>query len=232
MDLNGGLMIVMMEIVIKRIPITLNGDEQLEDETERSSTKGSEMEGDNMRKDSQAGEGEQIGNAQNADIMVEQNVVMVVPSHVENAALQKSPGGDANENFNQGFPLSCPISSSADGLQQNNVPLKANADVEHPCAEQMSEHEDERINITLKKSLFLSSQCTPSQDPLGKSGMTEQNFCVKCNKKGKVLHIPSNSTVEEKETSIDKNRRRDAQEGSKEVWKLWWKYAMDQNFGF
>ncbi|OMO89592.1 hypothetical protein CCACVL1_07748 [Corchorus capsularis] len=180
----------------EQIPISLNGDEQLDDETERS-TKVTEMEGDNTRKYSQAGEGNQMENAQNVDMMVEQtcgdrpfqNVVMVVPSHVENAALQKNPGSDAKENFNQGFPLSCPISSSVDGLQQNHVPVKANADMEHPRAEQMSEHEDERIDIALEKSLFLSSQCTPSQDPLGKSGMTEQNFCVKCNKKGKVLYL-------------------------------------------
>ncbi|OMO70258.1 hypothetical protein COLO4_28664 [Corchorus olitorius] len=124
---------------LEQIPITLNGDEQLEDETERS-TKGTEMEGDNMRKDSQAGEGKQISNAQNADIMAEQNAVMVVPSHVENAVLQKSPSGDANdlqvnaEKFKQ--DATCTVQSF------EQIPIRLNGD------EQLDDETERSTKVT------------------------------------------------------------------------------------
>ncbi|XP_007028829.2 PREDICTED: uncharacterized protein LOC18599003 isoform X1 [Theobroma cacao] len=202
---------------VEKIPIPLHGVEQL-DESGKI-IKVTEIEGNNLGKDSQAGEGDEdvfvvsrtlgqsdavghvelqdneMENAQNADIMGEQkygyrpskNVMMDESNHVENGALEKSPGGDASENFDQGFPLYSLNSTSAVGLQQNIEPDEAKADMEHPCAEKMCEYVDERFNIALNKSLFLSSQCIPSQDPLGKSGWTEQKFCVKCNKNGQVL---------------------------------------------
>ncbi|XWS25971.1 hypothetical protein CRYUN_Cryun27aG0113400 [Craigia yunnanensis] len=139
----------------------------------------------------------QMENVQNvdADVRVEQkygdrpcqDVVMDELNYVENGALQKGPSGYAGGNIDQGFPLSSPNSTSADGLQQNIDPGEAKADMEHPCADQICENEDERFDIALKKSLFLSSQCRPSQDPAGKAVWTEQKFCVKCNRNGQVL---------------------------------------------
>ncbi|KAK5775960.1 hypothetical protein PVK06_043916 [Gossypium arboreum] len=58
---------------------------------------------------------------------------------------------------------------------------------EHPCMDQLYENEDERLNIAIKRSLFLSSQSRPSKNPVGKAGPTKQNLCVKCNLSGKVL---------------------------------------------
>ncbi|XP_022746289.1 uncharacterized protein LOC111296311 [Durio zibethinus] len=203
---------------VEQIPICLHGEEQLED-LSGGIIKVTEIEGNNLGKDSQAGEGDQdvcvpsrtlgqsdafghvelqdnqMVNVQNADVLAErkygnrpcQNVVMNESDHVENGALQRGASGDAGENIDQGFPLSSPNSSSADGLQQNIDLVEAKADMDHPCVEQICEYEDERFNIALKKSLFLSSLCTPSQDLVRKAGWTEQNICAKCNQNGQVL---------------------------------------------
>ncbi|XVE96003.1 hypothetical protein REPUB_Repub02eG0184200 [Reevesia pubescens] len=205
---------------VEHIPIRLQGEEQLEDESGMI-IKVTEIEGNNLGKDSQVGEGDQgvrvasrnlgpsdavghvelqdsqMENVQNADadVMIEQqyggrpcqNVVMDESNYVENGALQKGPNGDSGENIGQGFPLSSPNSTSADRLQQDIDPDEAKADMEHPCAEQTCKYEDERFNIALKKSIFLSSKCTSSQDPVRKAGWTEQNLCGKCNQNGQVL---------------------------------------------
>ncbi|XWS59162.1 hypothetical protein CRYUN_Cryun08bG0098300 [Craigia yunnanensis] len=196
----------------EQIPIRLHGEEWLEDES-GVIIKVTEIKGNNLGKDSQAGEGDQdvcvasrilgqsdavghvefqdsqMENVQNADadVLAEQkygdrpcqNVVMNEIKHVENGALQKGPSGDAGENTDEGFPLSSPNSTSADGLHQNVDPGEAKTGMDHPCVEQICEYEDERFSIALKKGLFLSSQRTPSQDPVRKAGLTEQFFCVK-----------------------------------------------------
>ncbi|XVE75643.1 hypothetical protein DITRI_Ditri12bG0109600 [Diplodiscus trichospermus] len=200
--------------------IRLHGEGLLKNESGMI-TKATEIENNNLGKDSQADEDDQDmhvasrtleqsnavnhvelqnnqkENVQNADadVMVEQKygdrpwetVVMDESDYVENDALQKGSSADAGENIDRGFPLSSPNSASADVLQQNIHPDEAKADMEHPCVEQIRENEDERFNIALNKSLFLSSHCRPSQDPVGKVGWTEQNFCVKCNQNGQVL---------------------------------------------
>ncbi|XP_022769161.1 uncharacterized protein LOC111312802 [Durio zibethinus] len=203
---------------VEQIPLRLHGEELLEDES-GIITKVTEIEGNNLVKDSQAGKGDQdvcvasrtleqnnaVGhvelqdnqteNVQNADadVMIEQkngdrpsqNVVVDQSIYVENGALQKGPSCDAGENIDQGLPLSSPNPTPADVLLQNIDPDAARADIEHPCVEQICEYEVERL--LLKKSLFLSSEYTPNQDPVGKAGWTEQNFCVKCNQNGQML---------------------------------------------
>ncbi|KAG8475033.1 hypothetical protein CXB51_031807 [Gossypium anomalum] len=66
---------------------------------------------------------------------------------------------------------------------------------EHPCMDQLCENEDERLNISMKRSLFLSSQSRPSKDPVGKAGPIKQNLCVKCNLSGKVLICGSSDSA-------------------------------------
>ncbi|KAA3462142.1 PHD finger 21B [Gossypium australe] len=66
---------------------------------------------------------------------------------------------------------------------------------EHPCMDQLCENEDERLNIAMKRSLFVSSQSRPSKDPVGKAGPRKQNLCVKCNLSGKVLICGSSDSA-------------------------------------
>lgn len=63
--------------------------------------------------------------------------------------------------------------------------------IEHnPEAESCSDsdgYHEEKIEIAKKKSAFLSSQCTNSQDSFATADSKELNLCVKCNKDGKLL---------------------------------------------
>ncbi|XWS56249.1 hypothetical protein CRYUN_Cryun09bG0069800 [Craigia yunnanensis] len=176
---------------VEHIPIGLHCEEQVEDEFGMF-IKVTEIEGNNLGKDSQAGEGDQdvhvasrtleqsnavshvelqdnpMENVQNADadLMVVQkygdrpcqNVVMDESNYVENGALQKGSSGDA-----------------------------AKAEMEHPCVGQLCENEDERFNIALKKSLFLSFPVQTTSRSCGESWPDRTNFCVKCNQNGEVL---------------------------------------------
>lgn len=78
-----------------------------------------------------------------------------------------------------------------DEMQQNNNPCEARVGTSHPSEAKIINDDDrfekERENISIKKSHFLSSQCTLSQDPLGTASWTEQNLCAKCNKEGQLL---------------------------------------------
>ncbi|XP_059668447.1 uncharacterized protein LOC132313614 isoform X2 [Cornus florida] len=64
-------------------------------------------------------------------------------------------------------------------------------DMEHNREYEMScdsdESHDEKIDISKKKHIFLSSQCSFSQDSLAAADCTELNFCMKCNKSGQLL---------------------------------------------
>ncbi|GAV57285.1 hypothetical protein CFOL_v3_00823 [Cephalotus follicularis] len=83
-----------------------------------------------------------------------------------------------------------PNTASLDELHQKINCDEAEGGMRHHC-EQMSsdsdEHRDERIDITKKKSHFLSSQRTSSQNSLPTTDWTEQNLCVKCNNNGQLL---------------------------------------------
>ncbi|KAL4341942.1 hypothetical protein GQ457_08G015960 [Hibiscus cannabinus] len=139
----------------------------------------------------------QMENVQNAgaDVMVEhkhgditcQNVVINDSNLVENGAHQTGPCGDAGVGIDEDFILSSRNSISTDGLQRNIVSSVEKADLDPPCPEEIFEFEDEIFNNAVKKNLFLSSRCRPSQDLVQKAGWTEQNSCVKCNQDGPVL---------------------------------------------
>ncbi|VFQ86078.1 unnamed protein product [Cuscuta campestris] len=49
------------------------------------------------------------------------------------------------------------------------------------------EYHEERIDIASKKTMFLSSQCTHSQDSLLTTDLSEINLCMKCNRGGELL---------------------------------------------
>ena len=85
------------------------------------------------------------------------DVVMNELNYVENGALQKGPSGYAGGNIDQGFPLSSPNSIYANGLQQNIDPDEVQADMEHPCADQICENEDERFDINEAASDFIDN---------------------------------------------------------------------------
>ncbi|GLT88216.1 hypothetical protein SLE2022_062510 [Rubroshorea leprosula] len=79
-----------------------------------------------------------------------------------------------------------------DGIAQNSSnPCGARADFYHTCEDEMLSNYDkfrgEGIDMAMKKSHFLSSQCTSSQDTLGTAGWSKQNLYVKCNKDGQML---------------------------------------------
>lgn len=146
----------------------------------------------------------QMENVQNdnADMMVEQkhgdiifpNVVINESSPVENGAPVKGSIGDVGGNIDQDFTSSSQNSTSADGLQENDLNGEK-ADMGHPCVEQICEDEDEIFNISLKKNLFLSSQHMASQDPVQNADWTEQNSCVKCNQNGRLLVCSSSGCL-------------------------------------
>lgn len=54
-------------------------------------------------------------------------------------------------------------------------------------------YQDERSNIDTKKKIFLSSQCTYSQDSLATTDWRELHLCMKCNKGGELLSCNSYS---------------------------------------
>ncbi|MBA0834199.1 hypothetical protein Goarm_006572 [Gossypium armourianum] len=83
-------------------------------------------------------------------------------------------------------------SQAGEGEEDVNVATRT---FERPCMDQLCENEDERLNIAMKRSLFLSSQSRPSKDPVGKAGPTKQNLCVKCNLSGKVLICGSSDSA-------------------------------------
>ncbi|GLT37392.1 hypothetical protein SLA2020_117100 [Shorea laevis] len=81
---------------------------------------------------------------------------------------------------------------STDGIAQNSSnPCEARADFYHPCGGTMlsnyDEFREEGIDMAIKKSHFLSSHCTSSQDTLGTADLSMQNLYVKCNKDGQML---------------------------------------------
>lgn len=85
--------------------------------------------------------------------------------------------------------LSSPNFASLNGFQKKTNDDEVEADVKHLCDEDTSRDADEydqRVDVTLKKNLFLSS-CSQSQDSLETGHWTGQNLCVKCNKDGHVL---------------------------------------------
>ncbi|CAH9062862.1 unnamed protein product [Cuscuta europaea] len=51
------------------------------------------------------------------------------------------------------------------------------------------EYHEEMIEITSKKTVFLNSQCTYSQDSLETTGLKELNLCVKCNGGGQSTQL-------------------------------------------
>ncbi|KAM7524537.1 hypothetical protein LguiA_014439 [Lonicera macranthoides] len=69
---------------------------------------------------------------------------------------------------------------------------EAGDDVVHNCEPEISSDSDrydnERTDIATKKHVFLSSQCTYSQD-----SMTEVNLCMKCNKGGNLMVCSTNT---------------------------------------
>lgn len=54
-------------------------------------------------------------------------------------------------------------------------------------------YQDERNNIDTQKKIFLSSQCTYSQDSLATTDLRELHLCMKCNKGGELLSCCSDS---------------------------------------
>ncbi|XWS43163.1 hypothetical protein CRYUN_Cryun16bG0079400 [Craigia yunnanensis] len=178
---------VMMKMYDEQIPIRLHGEEQLEVESGRI-IKVTEIEGNNLGKDSPAGVGDQdvcvasrtlgqsdfVGHVELQDNQMEDVQNADADVLAEQKYVQKGASGSTGENIDQGFPLSSPNSTFADGLYQNIDSVEAKAVMDHPCcAEQICEYKYERFNIALKKSLFLSLQHTPSQDPVQKSGWTK-----------------------------------------------------------
>ncbi|KAA8518209.1 hypothetical protein F0562_015683 [Nyssa sinensis] len=78
-----------------------------------------------------------------------------------------------------------------DGSHWKNFADKAKDDMENNRELEMSsdsdEYNDEKIDVSMKKHSFLSSQYSFSQDSLATSDWTELNLCMKCNKSGQLL---------------------------------------------
>ncbi|PSS21157.1 Myb-like protein [Actinidia chinensis var. chinensis] len=84
-----------------------------------------------------------------------------------------------------------------DGSYPNNFPDETKDEMEQNHGQEMSSdsdgYHDEKIDVTLKKRTFLSSQCTVSEDSLATADCTELNLCMKCNKSGQLLVCSASS---------------------------------------
>lgn len=83
------------------------------------------------------------------------------------------------------------------GTQHEDTEDESRGEVEHSCEEETLSDNDayhnDRIDVAVKKSHFLSSQAALGHDSLATSGWTEQNLCVKCNKDGQLLSCSSST---------------------------------------
>lgn len=83
------------------------------------------------------------------------------------------------------------------GTQQKDTVDESRGEVEHSSGEETlsdnGAYHNERIDVAVKKSDFLSSQSALGHDSLATSGWTEQNLCVKCNKDGQLLSCSSST---------------------------------------
>ncbi|KAG8388740.1 hypothetical protein BUALT_Bualt02G0156700 [Buddleja alternifolia] len=83
-----------------------------------------------------------------------------------------------------------------DKLEQNiqrNIPNGVEGGEDVDISSDSDGYHDERTIIETKKKMFLSSQCTYSQESLAMTDCRELNLCMKCNKSGKLLVCSSNS---------------------------------------
>ncbi|KAE8690005.1 hypothetical protein F3Y22_tig00110930pilonHSYRG00132 [Hibiscus syriacus] len=176
---------------VEELPIHLHGDsEQLEEESRRI-MKVTEIEGNNLGKDSQRGEGDKdlrVASRTHGRIDAV-GLVELLDNQMENVQNDDvdvmGPSGDAGVDIDQVEIVQ--KGPSADRLQRNIDHNVEKADMVHPCPEEIFGFEDEIFNNVLKKNLFLSSHHIPSQDPVQKAGWKEQKSCVKCNQNGQVL---------------------------------------------
>lgn len=82
-------------------------------------------------------------------------------------------------------------SVSSNGFHRNTDADEREAGTDHLSEEDESyesdEYEQERVDVGLRKSHFLSSQYMLSHDSLAEANWTDQNLCIKCCKDGKLL---------------------------------------------
>ncbi|KAE8721089.1 hypothetical protein F3Y22_tig00016850pilonHSYRG00001 [Hibiscus syriacus] len=170
---------------VEELPIHLcAGSERLEDESQRI-MKVTEIEGNNLRKDSQIGEGDKdlcvasrthgsvdaVGRVELLDNQMENvqndNADVMVEHKHEDITCQNAPTDESNLVEN----VSLQKGPSGDVVVDIDQDFTLN----------------EILNNALKKNLFLSSHRIPSQDSNQKAGWTETRSCVKCNQNGQVL---------------------------------------------
>ncbi|KAK3217779.1 hypothetical protein Dsin_011749 [Dipteronia sinensis] len=113
------------------------------------------------------------------DTCVDESVDKVIVDETNVTELKKSTGAPSTE------------------TQRKDSVNESKGEMEHLHEEEVSsdndEYHNETIDVDMKKSHFLSSQCSLGNDSLATAGWTEQNLCVKCNKDGQLLFCNTSS---------------------------------------
>ncbi|KAK2653242.1 hypothetical protein Ddye_013098 [Dipteronia dyeriana] len=113
------------------------------------------------------------------DTFVDESVDKVIADETNVTELRKSTGAPST------------------ATQRKDSVNESKGEMEHLREEEVSsdndEYHNETIDVDMKKSHFLSSQCSLGNDTLATAGWTEQNLCVKCNKDGQLLYCNTSS---------------------------------------